>query len=395
MPGGTETQVQSLLRDRGAAGVAGVLLAWSAIPLALLALHIARHGGVWSGSEGALAGSDQQLYLAWIRESGSDILISNEFRIGDSKGVFLHPMFLVSGLLWQLGVPLKLALLLWKPIAAAVLGAGIWLYTGRFLEARERIAAAALAAFYFSPVLPLLVWGGAGLDGLDRFYLTLVSGESMAALQLWGYLHAALVIGVMAFFVLGVERLLAPGRASRRVLAGTSAIGLVLAWMHPWQGAILLAVMAGVAVWGRLDLRYWILAVPGAAMLAPMVYELLLSKLDADWKVDAAQNAGTHAPLWIVAAGLAPLVVPADARAVGGRVTRGLLRGDAVPVPRAPGAVDPLRGAGGAGLAARAAADRGVGCGDRPGDAAGNGLPGRHVPRLARLRRRALRTGGR
>lgn len=288
---------------------ASVLLLWSLIPLAFLLVHIARHGGVWSGSEGLLAGSDQQLYLAWIRESGSDVLISNEFRIGDSRGVFLHPMFLISGGLWRAGVPIEFTLLLWKPVAAAVLGAGIWLYTGRFLAGRERVAAASLAAFYFSPALPLLVWTGAGLDGLDRFMLTLVSGESMAALQLWGYLHAALVIGLMAFFVLGVERVLAGG--SRRALVAVTATGLILAWIHPWQGAIMLAVLGGMAAWGRFDRRYRVLAVPAAALLAPMVYEFLLSRLDVDWREDAAQNAGAHAELWLLLLALAPLVLPA------------------------------------------------------------------------------------
>ncbi len=309
------------LRDpqcRPALIVSGALLAWGCIPLAVLLLDVARRGGVLSGSEGMLAGPDQLFYMSSIRESGRDGLISNQYRLGYSEGVFFHPMFALSGLLWKAGLSVKLALLVWKPIAAAALGVGAWAYVSRLLNGHARLAAAGLALFFFSPALPVLDWGGVSLDGLDRFTMLLVSGESMPALQLWGYLHAALVIGLMPLVLLGTERVLdparrRPGRGQGWYLGWTTAGGLAIAWLHPWQGATLIAVLLGVAAWGRFAPRYRALAIPVVAMCVPMLYEVLLTKLDIDWRISAAQNAGALAPTWILLAGLAPLVIPAIA----------------------------------------------------------------------------------
>src|SRR4051812_9086384 len=140
----TATRVRRLTGG-GWLPLGAALLAWSLIPLALLLVEVMRHGGVLTGSDGALAGSDQLFYMSYVRDSGSHLLISNEFRLGPDSGVLFHPMFALSGLLWRLGLSVKLALLIWKPVAAAALAAGIWIYTGRFLESRGRIAAALLA----------------------------------------------------------------------------------------------------------------------------------------------------------------------------------------------------------------------------------------------------------
>lgn len=297
---------------RGALALSAGLLAWSLVPLALLLAEVARHGGVLSGSDGMLAGADQQQYLMFIRESGTDGLIANEFRIGDSRGVFLHPMWLVSGVLWRLGVGLELALLVWKPVAAAALGAGAWRYAGRFLAGRARLAAVVLGLFFVSPVLPLLVWTGVDLSGVTRLVFLFTSGEAFPALQLWGYLHAALTIGLLALVLLGVERALDPAGERRRVhLAWISAAGALIGWLHPWKGATLLAILAGLAAWGRLAPRYRMLAIPAAATAAPMLYEALLPRLDADWARFAEQNTAIHAPAWMLVAALVPLVAVA------------------------------------------------------------------------------------
>ena len=150
----------------------------------------------------------------------------------------------------------------------------------------------------------------------DRLIFLFTAGESHGALQLWGYLHAALSIGLMALFLLGVERILVPerrrpGRGAGWYLGWTSAAGMIAAWMHPWKGATLVAIMAGLAAWGRLAPRYRILAVPAAAIAVPILYLLLLPRIDHDWEVYAPANAAVHAPLWILAAALLPLVVPA------------------------------------------------------------------------------------
>lgn len=300
--------------------VSGGLLAWACIPLAVLLLDVARRGGVLSGSEGMLAGPDQLLYMSFIRQSGSHGLIADQFRLGHSEAVFFHPMFALSGLLWQVGLSVKLALLVWKPIAAASLGIGAWAYASRLLDGRARLAAVGLALFFFSPVLPLLDWGGASLGSLNHFELLLVSGESMPALQLWGYLHAALVIGLVPLVLLGSERVVdparrRPGREKRWYLGWATCGAVVATWLHPWQGGTLIAVLVGVAAWGRFAPRYRALAVPVAAMCVPLLYELLLTKFDVDWRLNAVQDAGALAPTWILLAGLAPLAIPAIAGA--------------------------------------------------------------------------------
>src|SRR5699024_430698 len=149
------------------------------------------------GADGMLAGSDQQLYLTFIREAGTDVLISNEYRLGDSDGVFLHPMWLISGGLYALGIDVRVALLLWKPVAVVALRAGVWLYAGRSVSGRARVAATSLGLCFFAPIAAALLLA-VDLSGLDLLVLLFTSGESSAALQLWGYLHAALTIGLMA-----------------------------------------------------------------------------------------------------------------------------------------------------------------------------------------------------
>ena len=307
---------RSPVDTRTIATTAGVLFLWSLIPLALLVVSVLRHGGVLSGSDGFLPGTDQQLYLTFVRESRGDLLISNEYRLGDSQDVYLHPMYGISGLVSQLGLGLKVALLLWKPVAAFALAAGTWLYVRRFLEGRGRAAAAVLGLFFLPPIFPVLNWADSAGEGLRHLFFMIGTTEMSPAMQLWGYLHAALTIGLMPLFLLGVERLLdpsrrRPGRGSQWYLGWVSAAGLILGWLHPWKGATLLAILFGVAAWGRLNRRYLILGVPAAAIVAPMAYLALLPVIDRDWDVYAPQNVAFHMPLWMLAAVVLPLGLPA------------------------------------------------------------------------------------
>ena len=295
--------------DRRGLLVAAALLLFSLIPVALLVLQVVRFGGVLTGSDGMQAGSDQQLYLQNIRESGSDLLISNEWRIGESDGALLHPMWLVSGLLWKLGLGLVPALWLWKPVAAAALGLAAWAFVGRFLDGRERVAAVVLGLLFFSPALPLVVWADVSLPEVERLVLIFTTGDAMPAFQLWGYFHAALGIGLMTLCLLGVLRALA-GDATRALL-WASAAGALAAWLHPWKGAILLLVLTGLAAWDRSARRARLLAVPAAAIVVPLAYLALLPRLDGDWEVYAADNEVVHAPWWILLVALGPLVLPA------------------------------------------------------------------------------------
>lgn len=287
-----------------------LLAAWALAPILYLLLHAASVDGVFTGSTGALAGADQFLYLDWLRQSGEHGLIANRFDLAPSRPVFLHPMALVSGLLWRAGISVQLALLAWMPVAVLALGAGFSAYCRRLLPARgaARPVAVLIALLFFSPALLALDSLGA-LPPFPRFELLLVSGEAMPAWQLWGYLHAALVLGLMAGCLVWLADGLRSG--ARRPLGTAAVVAFLVSWLHPWQGVVLLALMGGVAVWGRLGRRFARLAAPFAAGLLPLAYQLVLSHTDASWRLSAGLSRTSHVPLWMLAAGLGPLVLPA------------------------------------------------------------------------------------
>jgi hypothetical protein len=225
-------------------------------------------------------------------------------------------MYLLSGLLWRLGLDLRVSFLLWTPIAAALLAGGVLAYLRRLLRPREVFAAAALALFFFSPVLPGLVWSGAPLSAHDHAALLLTSGEAMPAWQMWGYLHTVIALGLIAACLLGIERALSAdrrpaGRSSRWYLGWSAAAGCTIGWLHPWQGLVLLAILVALAAWGRFAPRYRLLAIPALATLAPMAYLYVLSRTNQDWRTFSLQNRAFHDPLWVLLAALLPLVVPA------------------------------------------------------------------------------------
>jgi len=298
---------------------AAILTLWALVPIGVALIHVLRHGGVITGTDAVLAGGDQQQYLASIRGSGEHLLIANQFRLGASPAVYLNPMYLISGVLWRLGLDLRLSLLIWTPVAAALLAGGVWAYLRRLLapgHPGQQAAAAALAIFFFSPVLPALQWTGAQLSAHVRAALLLTSAEAMPGWQLWGYLHTVIVLGLMPLCLLAIERALAAdhrrvGRSTRWYLGWASAGGAVIGWLHPWQGLVMLAIMGGLTVWGRFAPRYRLLALPALATLAPMVYLFVLSRANHDWQIFSAQNRAFHDPVWVLLATLCPLVVPA------------------------------------------------------------------------------------
>src|SRR5690242_5970703 len=94
--------------------VLALLALWSVIPLAILFGHvggglgIGSGGRVFTGVDGPDIG-DQLFYMAWIREAGDHVLVSNQFDLRPDPRLFLHPMFLLSGLAWKLGASLQLS----------------------------------------------------------------------------------------------------------------------------------------------------------------------------------------------------------------------------------------------------------------------------------------------
>jgi hypothetical protein len=312
--------------------ILGVLAIWALAPFVAVLLHVTNHGGVLIGTNGADF-FDQFQYLAWIRDAGSHGLASNLWVIGHTPHDYLHPMYLISGLLWRLGVTLQVAYLIWKPIAIAVLFLGFFAYVRHLLPRSrpQQASALLLGLFYLTPVLAIASWTGQ-LSAAHQYQLILATDDAYPALQLWGFEHTAIAIGLMPVFLIFAERLIGGGRVAerligegrvaerligegsvsddtrRRWIAVAAGAGLLVAWLHPWQGAILLAIVGAMVVLKRPRRRYLSLAVPVAATLAPLIYGLVLSHADASWRAFEAESRMTGtAPWWALLASFGPL----------------------------------------------------------------------------------------
>jgi hypothetical protein len=293
------------------------VLAWSAVPVALLVIQLIRHGGVLSGSEGPAGGADQLFYMDSIRQSGAHVLIANHFDLALGARVFLHPLYLLAGLLWRLGVPLPAALWALKLVAAPAFAVGAIVFAARYLDKLgERAVALLLALFYMSPIVPLLVWTGA-VTGFRRFELELPAVEGMPGWLLWGGEHAVVAMGLLALALVGAGAI-ASARVSRATGAWTAAGAAFATWLHPWQGATFILVAVALAIGGRSRRVAARLAITVLAALVPLIYEAILVRADAAWRINATQTNVGHVAAWMFLAALLPLAVLAviGARAV-------------------------------------------------------------------------------
>jgi hypothetical protein len=282
----------------------GLLAAWSLIPLAAGVLHLIEHGDVLGGTDG-IGVVDHFQYLAWIREAGEDGLISNRYDLAGSDGVYLQPMWLLSGLTWAAGLPIQAGLLIWKPVCVLALFAGSLAYVRRMLDGRgERLAALALALLYLPPAAALMGRTGLG-DGVEDGLVYLFGFQVSPATFLWGYVQTAMAVALMPVFLLAVER---------RRLGLAAAAGLVVSWVHPWQGMVLLGILAGIALWGRVVRPY---VLPALATAAPIVYFVVLAQIDAAWGEGSEGEGLPHEWLWLIVA-----IAPLAAFALAGALTR-------------------------------------------------------------------------
>ena len=290
----------------------GLLAAWSLVPAAVALQHLTAHGGVWTGVDGGGA-VDHFGYLAWIRESSEHVLMANRFDVDDDPAVYLQPQWAIGGLVTWLTGSVQLGFLIFKPVALAALLLGFSAYVRRTLEGGgERLAALALALFYWPVAAPLMSLAGldTGIGAVELF------GYEMGITNfVWGYFQTGIAIGLMPVFLLACEALLDPGRRgagrSARWYAVAAALsGAMVSWAHPWQGITLLAILLVVAVWDRrraLSLR---LAGPVVATVVPLVYFWALSKTDSVWREGADEADLNHQWRWLALA-LLPIALAA------------------------------------------------------------------------------------
>jgi len=298
-------------RWRAAAiAIAAIVLAWTFAPYILTALDAAAHHETFLGVAGYYP-MDGLQYLAWVRDAHDGLIRSLYGSAGHA--VFVHPMFSLTGVVrGTLGVSPAAIMAFWDGVAALVLLGGCVSLVTRYIPSGRvgRRAVALLLALFggLTPAVVLLAWLDWGTAGVD---FARAAGDLVPAMSLWGYAPLAIALGLMPLAIERVERLLS-GRGDRRTILGAAAMGLLVAWLHPWQGITLLAVAAGLVLWRALDardagraagLRARVAAVrrPArslapvtVATALPVLYYLLLSHVDGGWatsernSVDAA-----------------------------------------------------------------------------------------------------------
>lgn len=324
---------ERLRRSPGASGRAGSRVAMDRFDLAVLAAfalascwflavlavrwyHVR---GAWTGVEG-LGFSDQAQYLGWIQDSAHRVLVGNLFQTEPTTADFLHPGLVISGRLVALGVPAWLAYLAWKPVAVA----GVFLATRSYV--RERLGTptarrfALVIALFFYP-LSVVVTSRLELAPWTWFRWTAVEQDLSLLSAMWGYPFAVIAVAAAAGTLLTYER----ARAHRAGAVWPPLLALIAAWLQPWQGAMLIAVLVGAEVLllvaarraseprsagagGGPPLR--LLASTLVLVAVPLVYYAILGDSNAVWERMGRLNRFNWS-VWPVLAASAPLAIPA------------------------------------------------------------------------------------
>jgi hypothetical protein len=295
-----------------------ILAVWSLLPLAILFVHgsgsalsVGAGGRFFTGADFPDV-PDQLQYLAWIRDAGNHILISNRFDLRSDPHLFLHPAFLLSGLAWKLGASLQLAYLAWRPIWVVLLLLGFAAYVRRLVEPGAGARGAALVLALFMLTITTTLFDGLGLGGTSlRFGVAVMGLEVFPGDYVLG--PGAAAVALMPLFLLGLECIVDPSRrrserSTASYVALTSIAGLAVSWFHPWQGLTLLVLVFAVTIWARLWGRVRVLAIPVLATLAPLVYYEVLSRTHSAWRTVSASNNFPHFGDWFFLA-MIPLLV--------------------------------------------------------------------------------------
>jgi len=294
----------------------GCLVILAGVSLTFLGPLLTR-GRSLSGADG-LYPADQLQYLAWIREASHHWLIGNRFDLTPGGRPFLHPGYLLSGLLNRAtGLSIPASYLLWKPFAVVVTFAGSLAYVRRFFPAGGRSRAAlAIVLFAVMPACAVVAWTGWG--GNPRAYtFDFISGEMWTGQYLWGYLMTAIAVFLMPLVLLAVERWRGQRGALRLWLAAAGA--LIVTWLQPWQGATLAVIVVAVEAvrYARVRERPpWRLALVPVAAALPALYYAVLQASDHSWRLAADANAAGsqpswHWPWWAIVLTVLPLAAPA------------------------------------------------------------------------------------
>lgn len=280
----------------------GVLALFAAVSAWLLGLDLweaAHRHLIWTGIDGVYP-IDQLQYLAWVVDASRHVLVSNLFVSGATPHDYLQPMIAISGGLTAAGVAPWLSLLVWKPIAILAVFLAVRALCHRLLGTRAQRNAALLLALFAA------------------FFNVLE--DEWIPFQAWGYPFDLLSLAALIGALLAYDRSRSRGRGS----AATPALGALAAWLHPWQGELLIVIVAGTEALQSLavargELRLGARSRTGGLSLAvttilatalPLAYYAALGHYDPAWRTgqEASQQSW---PLQRVLLPLLPLLIVA------------------------------------------------------------------------------------
>src|SRR6185437_11272260 len=138
-----------------------------------------------------------------------------------------------------------------------------------------------------------------------------VLGDLFPGFLTWGYVFGLMALAAMVWALVVYQD--ARGNGRRLWLPGV--LGAVASLLHPWNGELLMALVAAAELvmlagrrYGREQIRLTAITLIGTGV--PLVYYAILGKADIDWKL--AQLASKHAfSFWSIALACVPLLLPA------------------------------------------------------------------------------------
>jgi hypothetical protein len=259
--------------------------------------QVVAHGRVWTGAD-SIYGVDQYQYMAWIRDASRHGLVSNLFVLHPTRAIYFQPAIIVSGGLAALGLAPWLALLLWKPVAVLGLFFAARAYVHRSLPDRGGRRAALVLALFFGSFTVLY-------GSVETI------GDLFPGFLAWGYPFALMGLAAMVGGVVAYDR----ARTARTFAWSPGLLGAAASALHPWHGALLIAVVLGAELLTARDrslTRRDLVQPAGTVVLTaiPLVYYVLLGHIDVSW--DLAKVASKHTfPLGAIVVELLPLLLPA------------------------------------------------------------------------------------
>jgi hypothetical protein len=277
----------------------GLLALFAALSMWVVALdlwQVVAHDWVWTGTDGFFI-VDQMQYLAWIQSASHHLLAANLFVLRPTPSDYFQPAVVISGAVAALGVAPWLALLLWKPVAVVSTFLAMRAYCHRSLEGRYARRAGLTLALLFGSFS--IVYGAFG-----------IVGDMMPLWLSWGYPFGLIAVALIVFALLGYDR----ARTAGQVVWLPGLFGAVASALHPWQGELMILVIAGAELirWREhrtlRSLRLPLLTLVLTGL--PLIYYVVLGHADISW--DLARQASKHTfSFWSIALGIAPLAIVA------------------------------------------------------------------------------------